>query len=50
MKIRSVVTGNIIEMEDEGARILIEAKIYEAVNGKNDKAEPPGQPKRRRHR
>lgn len=36
MKVRSVATGEVIELDDEGATILIAAGIYEPVE-----TEPP---------
>ena len=50
MKIRSVVTGDVVEIEDEGARILIDAKIYEAVDETDKKPKAAQHPKRRRPR
>lgn len=32
MKIRAVATGEVIDLDEEGAKILIEARIYEAVD------------------
>lgn len=33
MRVRSVATGEIIDLDEEGAVILIDAGIYEAVEG-----------------
>lgn len=50
MKIRAKANGNIIEADDEAAKVLIAAGIYEAYDEKKDKAETAdaGQPKRRK--
>lgn len=34
MKIRALANGNVIHADDEAAKILIDAKIYEAVDDK----------------
>lgn len=42
MRIRARQTGDVIDLEDEGAQTLIDAGIYDAVESK--KAPPPKKP------
>ena len=51
MKIKAIANGNIIHADDEAAKILIDAGIYEAFDEKAEpkvKADDAGQTKRRK--